>query len=345
MSDSPSHATNRREFGKVALGGAGTAAALLSVASRAGAAAEYPAAKISNGSIRAELYLPDAVNGYYRATRFDWSGVIASLECKGHNFLGVWFPKYDPNLHDSITGPVEEFRSGESALGYQEAKAGGTFIRIGVGVLRKPDEPNFQRFKTYEIVDPGKWTIRTAADSVEFVHVVGGAASMEYAYRYRKVVRLVKDQPRMTIEHSLKNTGTKLIETNVYNHNFFVIDGQPTSPDFVVRFPFELKADPDLGDLAETRGKELIYRQVLPAGKSVAALLSGFGADSTGFGIPGENRKTGAGVRVTGDGPLSKMYFWSIRTVLSPEPYIDMQIEPGAEFQWNLNYDFYTLSG
>jgi hypothetical protein len=147
---------------------------LLSAARRAGAAAEYPAAKISNGSIRAELYLPDAVNGYYRATRFDWSGVIASLECKGHNFFGVWFPRYDPKLHDSITGPVEEFRTGESALGYEEAKAGGTFIRIGVGVLRRPDEPNFQRFKTYEIVDPGKWTIRTAADSVEFVHAVDG---------------------------------------------------------------------------------------------------------------------------------------------------------------------------
>jgi hypothetical protein len=45
------------------------------------------------------------------------------------------------------------------------------------------------------------------------------------------------------------------LRTNVYNHNFFVIDGQPTGPDFVVKFPFELKADPELGDLAEARGK------------------------------------------------------------------------------------------
>src|ERR1700682_1040578 len=31
-------------------------------------------------------------------------------------------------------------------------------LRIGVGVLRKPEEPRFQQFKTHEIVDSGKWT-------------------------------------------------------------------------------------------------------------------------------------------------------------------------------------------
>jgi len=43
-------------------------------------AADFPRAEISNGSVRAKLYLPDPDNGYYRATRFDWSGVISSLE-------------------------------------------------------------------------------------------------------------------------------------------------------------------------------------------------------------------------------------------------------------------------
>ena len=47
--------------------------------------------------MRAKLYLPDAQQGYYRATRFDWSGQIASLESQGHNYFGQWFEKYDPN--------------------------------------------------------------------------------------------------------------------------------------------------------------------------------------------------------------------------------------------------------
>ena len=39
-----------------------------------------------------------------------------------------------------------------------------------------------------------------------------------------------------------------------------------------------------------------------------------------------------------------KMIFWSIRTVLSPEAYINMKIEPGREFHWKLTYDFYTFA-
>ncbi len=47
----------------------------------------FPEAQISNGQIRAKLYLPDARRGFYRSTRFDWSGVIASLEYNGHQVL------------------------------------------------------------------------------------------------------------------------------------------------------------------------------------------------------------------------------------------------------------------
>src|SRR5882724_1754240 len=129
------------------------------------AAAEFPQAEISNGLVHAKLYLPDPQKGYYQATRFDWSGVIASLEYKGHNYFGQCFEHYDPKIHDAITGPVESY----GALGYEEAKPGGTFVRIGVGVLRKPDEKQINDFNTQAIVDSGKWTVRSGPEWVEFV--------------------------------------------------------------------------------------------------------------------------------------------------------------------------------
>src|ERR1019366_1116453 len=49
---------------------------LFTLAAATLAAAGFPDAEISNGSVRAKLYLPDARQGYYRATRFDWSGQI-----------------------------------------------------------------------------------------------------------------------------------------------------------------------------------------------------------------------------------------------------------------------------
>jgi hypothetical protein len=305
-------------------------------------AADFPQAEIANGLIKAKVYLPDPATGYYRATRFDWSGAVSSLEYQNHNFFGVWFPRYDPKLHDSITGPVEEFRTGESALGYDEAKPGETFIRIGVGVLRKPEEPKFQQFKTYEIVDPGKWSVRTGPEFVEFTQNLTGPNG--YAYRYRKTIRLTKDKPQMTIEHTLENTGKQVIATNVYSHNFYVIDGQPTGPDFTVKFPFDIKAAADFHGLAETRGGELAYLQTLaPTNQSVYSELTGFGSQPSDFDIRVENKKVGAGVRLTGDRPLYKVVFWSIHTVLCPEPYIDMKIEPGKQSNWRLTYDFYTI--
>jgi hypothetical protein len=90
-------------------------------------------------------------------------------------------------------------------------------------------------------------------------------------------------------------------------------------------------------------GKEMVYQQELAAdGTSVYGELAGFGDSSKDFDIRVENAKTGAGVRLIGDQPLSRVVFWSIRTVLSPEPYIQMKIEPGKESRWVLNYEFYT---
>src|SRR5215470_5730440 len=149
-------------------------------------AADYPTAEIGNGQIRAKLYLPDAKNGYYRATRFDWSGYITSLEYKGHNYYGPWYQKIDPNVYDfgyegaDVTshlctagqGPLEEYQTNGRALGFDEAKPGGTFIKIGVGVLRRPDDSNYDHSKLYEIVDSGKWSVKKNRDSVEFTQAV-----------------------------------------------------------------------------------------------------------------------------------------------------------------------------
>ena len=55
-----------------------------------------PEATISNKMVTAKLYLPDATNGYYQATRFDWAGLVADLEYNGHRFFEKWFDKYSP---------------------------------------------------------------------------------------------------------------------------------------------------------------------------------------------------------------------------------------------------------
>ena len=304
------------------------------------AAPQFPQAELSNSSIRATLYLPDAQQGYYRGTRFDWSGAISSLKWNGHEYFGPWFDRYDPKLHDAITGPVEEFLTGDSGLGYAEAKPGESFVRIGVGAVRKPEEPAYRRFETYEIVDPGKWTIKKSTSSIEFVHELGDTAG--YAYVYRKTLRLIKDS--LVLEHRLKNTGRKPIATSVYNHNFFTLDRQPTGPDIVVRFPFDPRAARALNGLAEVRGKELVFLKEFVKGQTVFTEVEGFGATAKDYDFRIEHRRSGAGVRITGDRPLSKLLFWSAGLTVCPEPYIDASVEPGKESSWRITYQFYQAA-
>lgn len=305
---------------------------------------QFPQATISNGRITAQLYLPDAEHGYYRGTRFDWSGSIFSLKTAHHEYFGQWFPKYDPKLHDSIMGPVEEFIKNDTAVGYDEAKGGGTFIRIGVGVVRKPaGETKYQRFNTYEIVDPGKWSVRHGADWIEFTHDVKDPSS-GYGYHYTKTIRLKKNQDVMTIEHSLKNTGSKPIATAQYDHNFFVIDGKPSGPGNRVQFTFPLKAEQFMsGGAAEVRGKEIVYNKELADGQSAYGEFTGFGPSASDYDIHLEHGAAGAGVHITGNLPLSKLVFWSIRTTFCPEAYVDINAAPGADVKWAYTYEFYDL--
>jgi hypothetical protein len=306
-------------------------------------AADPPHIDISNGLVNAKLYLPDAEHGYYRGVRFDWSGVISRLDYAGHNYFGVWFPKYEPTLHYAITGPVEEFRSEDGALGYSEAKVGDMFVKIGVGVLQKPDDKPYEFTRNYRIVTTGVWIVRPHADSVEFIQELKGVNG--YAYVYSKRVRLVKGKPELILEHTLRNTGKTPIATQVYNHDFYVIDGQPTGPAFSIRFPFKPRAVSDLKGAAVIRGNDFVYlRELLPGNEdSVATYVEGFSGSAKDNDIRVENSKAQAGVRQTGDHPIAKLYLWSVRTTVCPEAYISLNIAPKKKAAWQVKYDFYTL--
>jgi hypothetical protein len=321
-------------------------------------AADPPEAAISNGQIKAKLYLPDANDGYYRGTRFDWSGAIYSLQYKGHDYYGPWYQKRRADVHDfvyegddivagpcsAVTGPVEEYSTDGQALGYAEAQPGGSFIKIGVGVLRKPDDAPYDHYKNYEVTDPGKWTIHRGSDSVEFIQELSGPNG--YAYVYRKTVRLTKGKPQMVLQHSLKNTGTRAIASNVYDHNFLVLDRQAPGPGLTITFPFEIETNrPPKADLAEIQGTRIVYEKTLRDRDVVSTAIQGFGNSPKDYDIRIESAAAGAGMRITADRPMSRAALWSIRSVAAVEPYIDLSIEPGSESTWTLTYDFYTLSG
>ncbi len=303
------------------------------------AQSQYPKAAINNEHLQLSFYLPDTEQGYYRGTRFDWAGVIGSLKYEGHQYFAPWLPKHDPKVHDAITGPVEAF----GPIGFEEAKPGENFLVIGVGMLRKPDNKDYFFANQYEIVNPGQWKVKEKPDRIEFTHTLNSEEG--YAYTYTKTVRLIKGTPEMVLEHTLKNTGTKPLETTVYNHNFFVIDDEPTGPNIVTKFPYPIQAEgKGFGEIITAENKTLTYERRLQKGENVYTPdVEGYGNSAEDYDIRIENIKTGAGVHITADRPLLKMVYWACHTTACPEPYIQLQASPKEKIDWKINYTFYTF--
>lgn len=315
--------------------------------------ADHPEAEISNGLLTARMYLPDPDNGYYRSTRFDWSGAVYSLTHEGNEYYGVWYDRIDPEvvnwvfegdeivsgLASGLPGPVNEF---QTPIGWDEAEPGGRFIKLGVGVLRR-GEGNYNRFVHYDVLDPGTWTVNRRANAVEFIQTLD-APELGYGYVYRKVVTLVEGKPEMVIEQSMTNTGAKAIHSEVYNHHFMVMNQQPPGPDFRIWFPYEPRPTraPNAA-LINVVGNELVYAKQLSGRDQAVVTFEGFGDTAADTEMIIENEKLGAGVRITADRPLIRNMLWSIRSVFAIEPYMAVNIEPREELTWTNRFEFYTL--
>lgn len=297
---------------------------------------DHPHVTLRNGDVDALIFLPDAQTGYYRSSRFDWSGVVGCASYKGHTYWGEWFSTYDPNVNDSITGPVEEFRSAEGAEGYDAAAPGGQFVKIGVGVLRRDSAEPYKFGHQYPLVDGGHWTVHVKPRAVIFqqeVHSPGGVA-----YIYRKVLELDPHGPRINIHHELRNLGGRPIVTDVYDHDFFMLDNRPTGPGMQVTFPFAPRPDEPLEPAASIDGNRVIYRDELQQHQTVSAYLNGYSTAIGDDNIRVEDTNHHIGIEQIADRPITRLYLWSIRTTICPEAYIHLDVAPGRATHWTLHY-------
>lgn len=294
---------------------------------------EYPILRISNRAVSAVVCPPDAANGYYRSTRFDWSGVVRDLRCRGHRYVAPWQTRHDPLRHDGLTGPVDEF----TPVGYERARPGEEFLKIGVGTLRRFSEDPYDRFRLHEIVNPGIRETITARDRVEFRHRL---LSDEYGYDYRKTLRLTPE-PGLRIEYALKNLGPAILSGYVYNHNFFTLDRMTTGPETEIRFPFRPSGTwREAYDCVELTRDGIRFNRELRRGEVVfMGDLHSPDPATRRYEFSIRNLRTGAGIRTSGSGELSHMVFWAHANVACLEPYTSFQVFPGETGVWQINYE------
>jgi hypothetical protein len=298
---------------------------------------DHPHARITNGTMNAVVFLPDLKNGYYRAARFDWSGIVACASLNGHTFFGEWFDHYSPMTNDAVTGPSEEFRE---PLGYDAAKPGEEFVKVGVGVLKRIDNQPYKIGTPFTILDHGRWKVRVHKNSIIFRQEL--RSSLGYAYVYEKVLSLDKRSNVLHIAHRLKNIGTKAIDTTVYPHDFFMLDNKTTGPAMQVHFPFVPVPSRPYPDTVRLEGMTIKWLAQMQPHKYASGEMTGFSSKVSDFDFTFQDLELGIGVEETSDSPLAKAFFWSTPTTVCPEGFVGIHVKPGETQRWNIYFRFFT---
>lgn len=295
---------------------------------------EFPGTRLADGETDVLIFLPDGERGYYRGTRFDWSGIIERVDYRGHRFYAPLHAEHDPFLHDSISGPTDEFGM-FNPMGFAEAEPGETFVKIGVGLLEKRTSDEYSFHGEYLLRRAGAWEIEQDADWIQFQQSLIGERG--WAYLYRKTIRLLGHEPGFVIEYFLENKGSRTIDITHYNHNFTLIDGTPYGPDYEVEFAFSSEDARSIDDLAWFRDGTLEVPRPLGGRSFWAELYNGPGRVDYNMATV-RNRITGATISFEGSEPIQRMACWAVERAVCPEPFSRILLNPDEGKTWSTTY-------
>jgi hypothetical protein len=302
---------------------------------------DYKYVMLSNNKLDIEIVLPDEARGYYHGSRFDWSGMISKIQFQNHQFIEPWIVPHDPTDPEHGIGTAEEFCE---PLGYEQAKSGQTFVKVGVGILEKMDNKNYWFNTAYKIIKPGRWKVAKTDAQIIFGQTL--ESDLGFAYRYTKKISLDKTGPNFSIFHTLENIGQRDIVVTHYCHNFSKIDKTAVGRDYVIKFPFEVtNLDHELFEpVAQTKGEKIVFLKNIEQGKCVFSNLTGYDDNVCSNQFTIENTKSGAGLKFQADRSIAWAKVYATPDTISPELGIFLAPKPGRQLSWENQYSFYLLS-
>ena len=218
--------------------------------------------KLTAGSYSATVFLPGGWDAYYRASRFDHGTMIGEVRFGGATLFGssYWRAPHDPEWTEAGVGLASEWGCGEDGhscspgwedgppsyngvLGYDTAKPGEAFLKIGVGLLIKGSciacgpaggDDTYKFNSPYRFFSPPRWTSRVErgaadAETWESVTMEHAARLGAFAYELNRTV-LLRSDGMLRVETTLRNVGARSIRTPYYSHNLLSVDDRPTGP-------------------------------------------------------------------------------------------------------------------
>jgi hypothetical protein len=297
---------------------------------------ENNAIRLYSNRLEVEISQPGAA---YSGTRFDWSSFVTQVTLdKKHTYC---IPEsLVPGQGSGGIGLCNEFGI-DAPIGYDEAKPGDLFPKLGIGLLARLDKPDYSFWYPHQIAELFPVEISQSDHSVTFI--VQPIDCRGFSVRLTKTLSV--SEARLEVKYHLENTGSRQLNTNEYNHNFVAIDNQPMGPDYVLRMPFQI----GLEKLSEEQirsaaaalrieGNEIRLRET-PKNPFYCRPLGFSRTDQPQWELV--HMPSGAGLREIDDFTPIRIAIWGTTHVISAEIFIDIDLQPGAAMSWTRSYEFF----
>ncbi len=241
-----------------------------------------------------------------------------------------------PGAGSGGSGLCNEFGI-DQPVGYEDARPGELFPKLGIGLLRRPDGKAYSFGRPYEVARPFPLQLEAGPDQA-VIHVEP-LDCRGYAARLIKTIRVRENW--LEIAYALENPGQKAILTHEYVHNFVGIDRQPIGPDYCLRFPSPLQLDTKASaglDALAIQGGEIAFRGPLA---SLYLRPRGYTrSDAPQWEMQLQSNR--AGLREVDDFRPVRVVVWGTFHVLSPEIFVGLSLSPGASQVWTRRFEFFA---
>jgi hypothetical protein len=295
------------------------------------------AISLHSDRLAVEIAAPGTV---YRGTRFDWTAFITQVTLDGKHTFCV----PESNQSGYGTGGIglcNEFGI-EKVIGYTDIKPGEPFPKLGIGLLKRPDDSPYNFGKLHEIANLFQIEIETGPAQAKFV--VAPLDCRGVAVRLTKTVSV--QQQQLTIAYLLENTGSKVVDTHEYCHNFLGIDRQLIGPDYRLRFPYHIELEKlpfipgPLPEILAFDGGDFSLRSTPQPQTAFYFRPLGYSQTQAPqwelVHLP-----SGVGLREYDDFAPRRVAVWGTTHVISAEIFIDIHLEPGQSLAWTRRFEFF----
>jgi len=276
----------------------------------------------------------------YKGSRFDWNGQITQITLNDQCTFCTSESVNDDVGVSGGRGLFGEFGIDEP-IGYDDCAQGDRFPKIGVGNLTK-DTLNPYFFNRPYPVQPAKFMVKQSkANAISFIcepEVTNG-----YGYCYEK--RFEVDGSSLLMTYNLRNTGTKVFNTNEYCHNFIAINHLPIDKLYRLIFsnPIRIDAITEIvnpNHVVLFHGAKVTWNDI-PGSDFFFRELTGTQKPITGWSI--EHTGIGVGISENVDFIPVRVNLWGRGHVISPELYYPISLIAGNSTHWHRQYTFYNL--